>query len=56
MLNIDFNNIRSINGSANEGFEEFVCQLARREEIPCTKTFVRKGKPEIGRASCRERV
>ena len=48
MLNIDFNNIRSINGSANEGFEEFVCQLARREEIPCTKTFVRKGKPDGG--------
>ena len=48
MLNIDFNNIRSINGSANEGFEEFVCQLARREEIPCTKTFVHKGKPDGG--------
>jgi len=48
MLNIDFNNIRSINGSANEGFEEFVCQLARREEFPCTKTFVRKGKPDGG--------
>ena len=48
MLNLDFNNIRSINGSANEGFEEFVCQLARREEIPCTKTFVRKGKTDGG--------
>ena len=39
MLNIDFNNIRSIKGAANEGFEEFVCQLARKEEIPCEKKF-----------------
>ena len=48
MVNLDFNNIRPINGSANDGFEEFVCQLARREEIPCTKKFVRNGKPDGG--------
>lgn len=48
MVNLDFNNIRPINGSANDGFEEFVCQLARREEIPCTKEFVRNGKPDGG--------
>ena len=48
MVNLDFNNIRPMNGSANDGFEEFVCQLARREEIPCTKEFVRKGKPDGG--------
>ncbi|ELX66631.1 hypothetical protein HMPREF0662_02086, partial [Prevotella nigrescens F0103] len=27
MKNIDFNNIRLVNGSLNDGFEEFVCQL-----------------------------
>lgn len=48
MLNIDFNNIRSIKGAANEGFEEFVCQLARKEEIPCEKKFERCGKPDGG--------
>lgn len=48
MVNLDFNNIRPINGSTNDGFEEFVCQLARREEIPCTKEFVRNGKPDGG--------
>lgn len=48
MLNIDFNNIRPINGTANDGFEEFVCQLARKEEIPCAKRFERNGKPDGG--------
>ena len=37
-----------MNGSARDGFEEFVCQLARKEEIPCTKRFVRNGKPDGG--------
>ena len=48
MLNVDFNIISPINGSAKDGFEEFVCQLARKEEIPCTKRFVRNGKPDGG--------
>lgn len=48
MLNIDFNNIRSIKGSKSEGFEEFVCQLARKEKFPNAKKFVRKGKPDGG--------
>ena len=48
MLNLDFNNIRSINGSLNDGFEEFVCQLARREDISHSKKFVRNGKPDGG--------
>jgi hypothetical protein len=48
MMNFDFNHIRSINGSANDGFEEFVCQLARKEEIPCKKRFIRNGKPDGG--------
>ena len=48
MLNLDFNNIRPIKGSANDGFEEFVCQLARKETIPYAKKFVRNGKPDGG--------
>lgn len=48
MMNLDFNGIRSVNGSARDGFEDFVCQLARKEEIPCGKRFVRNGKPDGG--------
>lgn len=48
MLNLNFNNIRPVNGTSNDGFEEFVCQLARKEEIPCKKRFVRNGKPDGG--------
>ncbi len=48
MLNLNFNNIRPMNGSLNDGFEEFVCQLAREEEIPRAKKFVRNGKPDGG--------
>ena len=48
MLNLDFNNIRPMNGAARDGFEEFVCQLARKEEIPYRKRFVRNGKPDGG--------
>jgi thiol-disulfide isomerase/thioredoxin len=45
---INWHNIRSINNSCNEGFEEFVCQLARKENIPNKRTFIRKGKPDAG--------
>lgn len=48
MLNLDFNIIRSMNGSAGDGFEEFVCQLSHKEEIPCGIRFVRNGKPDGG--------
>ena len=48
MTNLDFNSIRPVNGSARDGFEEFVCQLARKEEIQCAKRFVRNGKPDGG--------
>ena len=48
MVNLDFNNIRPIKGAKSEGFEEFVCQLARKETIPCAKKFVRNGKPDGG--------
>ena len=48
MFSVNFNNIRPINGSANDGFEEFVCQLARKETIPTSASFVRNGKPDGG--------
>jgi len=40
--NVDFANIRSLDGSQRDGFEEFCCQLARREsDVPDGSTFVR---------------
>ena len=45
--NIDFNNIRPL-GSLNEGFEELVCQLAHRINVPDGKRFVRNGRPDGG--------
>lgn len=48
MAVLNWNNIRPINGSQNEGFEELVCQLARRENISNRKKFIRKGKPDAG--------
>ncbi len=47
-MTINWNNIRSLGNSQNEGFEELVCQLARNESIPNKKKFVRKGKPDAG--------
>ena len=37
--NINFNDIREIDGDVKKGFEEFVCQLARFEEIEGKKKF-----------------
>lgn len=48
MLNLDWNNIRPINGSQKDGFEELVCQLSRNESISNSKSFVRKGAPDAG--------
>lgn len=48
MNNIDFSNIRPVNGTLNDGFEEFVCQLARKEYIEGAVRFVRNGKPDGG--------
>lgn len=48
MVHINWNNIRLINNSLNEGFEEFVAQLARKETINKQKEFIRKGKPDAG--------
>lgn len=45
---INWHNIRPLEHSQNEGFEELVCQLARNENIPNKKKFVRKGKPDAG--------
>ena len=47
MLNLDFNNIRPL-GSVNDGFEEMVCQLAHRMNVPGGKSFVRNGRPDGG--------
>ena len=33
MMNLDFRNVRTINGDTKDGFEELVVQLARRENI-----------------------
>ena len=48
MLNINFNNIRSLDNSQEDAFEEMVCQLARSEFISKGKRFIRKGKPDAG--------
>lgn len=45
---MNWNNIRSLQGSQQEGFEELVCQLARKEVIVNKKEFIRKGKPDAG--------
>lgn len=47
-MSINWNNIRPLENSQNEGFEELVCQLARKEDIPNRKEFIRKGKPDAG--------
>jgi len=47
-MSINWNNIRPLENSQNEGFEELVCQLARKEEILNKAKFIRKGKPDAG--------
>ncbi|ACY49764.1 conserved hypothetical protein (plasmid) [Rhodothermus marinus DSM 4252] len=47
MLNIDFKNIRQLNGSQNYAFEELCAQLARAE-IPSDAKFYRKAPPDAG--------
>jgi hypothetical protein len=46
---MNWNNIRSIEKSQNNGFEELVCQLAARERISGQKKFTRVGKPDGGK-------
>lgn len=48
MKDIDFSNIRPIEGDIKKGFEEFVCQLAKRETVPNPVNFIRNGTPDAG--------
>ena len=48
MNNFNWSNIRSYNNSQNNAFEELICQIAREEEIPNKKSFVRIGTPDGG--------
>ena len=48
IMNINWHNIRLINADQKEGFEEFIAQLARKEDIPNKHRFIRKGKPDAG--------
>lgn len=45
----NWNNVRPINNSLNDGFEELVCQLASKEIIKGQKYFQRIGKPDAGK-------
>ena len=45
---INWENIRVIETSQREGFEELICQLARREVIDKQSKFKRIGKPDAG--------
>lgn len=54
MITINWNNIRPLHNSLNDGFEELVCQLAARELIEDAKTFRRIGKPDGGKECCME--
>lgn len=49
MSSINWNQIITINNSQNEGFEEFVCQLAKSEFLTNEAKFIRIGKPDGGR-------
>jgi hypothetical protein len=43
--NFDFSQIRSIRNSQNNGFEELICQLARKNSKD-NDTFIRNGTPD----------
>lgn len=47
-MSLNWNSIRSLENSQNDGFEELVCQLARKETVPNGVNFIRKGKPDAG--------
>ncbi len=48
MRNFHWTNIRTLNGSQDEAFEELVCQLARKEFEGMYVDFIRKGKQDAG--------
>lgn len=45
---VEWNKIRSWNGSQATAFEELTCQLAFYENVPSGSRFVRKGAPDAG--------
>lgn len=47
-MNLNWNNIRPLENSCNNGFEELVCQLARKEVIHNKKKYQRFGIPDGG--------
>lgn len=48
MNNIDWKNLRPLNGSQHESFEELICQLAAYENPPSDSEFLRLGSPDAG--------
>lgn len=48
-MSINWNNIRPLNNSLNDGFEELICQLAEQEDIQKKNQFFRIGKPDGGK-------
>lgn len=47
-MSINWNNIRTLNGSQQSAFEELCCQLARSEPTPPESRFMRVGAPDAG--------
>lgn len=47
-MDINLTQIRCINGKVEDGFEEFITQLARRENVPRGGVFYRNGRPDAG--------
>lgn len=45
---MQWNKLRSWNGSQETAFEELICQLARFEPVPSGSLFIRKGTPDSG--------
>ena len=45
--NINWNNIRIIDHTQEDGFEELVCQIARKEKPEDGKRFIQLGIKEI---------
>lgn len=47
-FSINWQDLRSLNGSQYEAFEELCCQLAAAENHPMGALFIRKGAPDAG--------
>lgn len=48
MLSFNWHNIRCINSSQQDGFEEFICQLAKKYKKDSVGQFFRNGRPDGG--------